>query len=163
MSVSIIAIGLLALPNLEPAPYIHFHYRNWTRGMLEFVRESFTDGLILGSARRKRDKCDLVLRTREQIALQVKENGHTSVLRAPAWDAHLAEVDEAVVDKFEANRARYGSFVLLVQTTEWEFITTVYDPRGTTVTDRIQRRIMPMPMASTSPSGPAWQKWEDEP
>ena len=154
------AIGLLALPNLEPAPYIHIHYRNWTRGMLEVVRESFTDGLILVNGKRKRGKCDLVLRTHERIALQAKENGHTSVLRAPAWDAHLAGVDEAAVDRFEASRAPYGSFVVLVQTPEWEFLTTVCDPRGTTVPGRIQRRIIPMPMPSTCPSGTVCQNSE---
>ena len=154
------AVGLLVLPDLQPEPYLHIHCRNWTREMLEVVRESFTDGLILINGRRKRGKCDLVLRTREQITLQAKENGHTSVLRASSWDAHLAGVDEAVVEQFVANHARCGSFVLLIQTPEWEFRTTVYDPKGTTVTGRVQRRIMPMPMPGTRPSGTVGQNAE---
>ena len=152
------AIGLLVLPDGGTAPYIHIHCRNWTRGMLEVVRESFTDSLILVNGKRNHGKHDLVLGTCEQIALQARESGHTFVLRAPAWDARLAVVDETAVDQFEAKRARCGSFVVLVQTPEWEFLTTVYDPRGTTVTGRIQRRIMPMP--STCPSGTVCQNSE---
>ncbi len=157
------ALGLLKLPGLQPGPYIHIHYRNWTRGMLEVVRESFTEGLILECRKQKPGKYDLLLCTCERIALQAKQNGHTSVLRAPAWDAHLADVDGAAVERFEANRARCGSFVLLVQTPEREFLATVYDPRGTTVTGRIRHRIMPVPMAGAGPSGRVRQNREGEP
>jgi hypothetical protein len=157
------AIGLLVLPDIGTVPYIHVHYSNWTRGMLEVVRESFKDGLILGGEGRKRGAYDLVICTREQIALQAKENGHTSVLRAPAWDAHLADVDPPAVEQFEANRARCGGFLLLVQTPEWEFLTTVYDPNGTTVIGCVQRRVMPMPTTGASSSGTVSQKSEDKP
>ena len=156
------ALGLLELPGLQPRPYIHFHYRHWTREMLEVVRESFTDGLILESGKRKQGQHDLFLSTCERIVLQAKENGHTSVLRAPAWDACLADVDGAAVERFEANRAHCGSFVLLVQTLAWEFLTTVHDLRGTAVTGPIQRRVMPVPMPGAGPSGPVRQKWEGE-
>ena len=151
------ALGLLALPGLQPGPYIHIHYRNWTREMLEVVRESFTNGLILES-KGKQGKYDLFLQTCERIALQAKENGHTSVLRAPAWDAQLADVDGAAVERFEANRARCGNSVLLVQTPDSEFLTTVFAPRSTAGTGRIERRIMPVPSACSS--GPVSQKWE---
>ena len=157
------ALGLLELPGLQPRPYIHIHYRNWTRQMLEVVRASFTNGLILESGKRKQGQYDLFLGTCDRIALQATENGPTSVLRAPTWDAQLADVDGAAVERFKANRARCGSFVLLVQTPEWEFLTTVHDPRGTAVTGPIQRRIMPVPMPSAGPSGPVRQKWEGEP
>ena len=44
-------VGLLALPDQEPAPFIHVHYRDWSREKLEIVRESFRGGLVLTFSR----------------------------------------------------------------------------------------------------------------
>lgn len=46
-------IGLIQLTDAEPAPFIHIHYRDWSREKLEVVRESFKDALILVSAERR--------------------------------------------------------------------------------------------------------------
>ncbi len=77
-------IGTLKLPNLRPAPIIQIHYRDWSRGKLDVIRQSFRGGVILVSGRRASGACDLYLATRERIGLQAKHDGHTSMLRAPA-------------------------------------------------------------------------------
>jgi hypothetical protein len=46
--------------------------------------------------------------------IQRREGEHTSVLRAPAWDAHLAEVEDRAFRLLDANRQRYGGFLLLI-------------------------------------------------
>ncbi|MCK4516679.1 MAG: hypothetical protein KAU31_15570, partial [Spirochaetaceae bacterium] len=76
---------------------------------------------------------DLHVGTRERIGIQAKQDGHTSVLRAPAWDAHLEGVDEQVVRQFETDRRRIGGFLLLVQTPEWEFLTAADDSTHTAI------------------------------
>ena len=132
------AIGLIRLPGAPPAPILQIRYRDWTREKLEVIRESFTDGLILVNGKRKDGKYDLFIGTREQVALQAEENGHTSVLRGPAWDAHLPNIDVSVVREFEANRTRYGGFLLLVQTAEWEFLTVVDDADDRTIVGAVE-------------------------
>ena len=125
-------IGMLALPNQRPVPVIQICYKDWSHEKLEVVRESFRDGLILVSGRRPDATRDFYVGTRERIAIQSEESGHTSVLRAPAWDAHLEYVDEAAALRFEAERKRYGGFLLLIQTPELEFLTAVDDVRDRT-------------------------------
>jgi hypothetical protein len=100
------AIGLVALPGREPAPILQIRYRDWSRKKLEVIRESFKEGLILVNGKRKDGKYDVFIATREQVALQAEKNRHKSVLRAPAWDAHLPGVDVPVAHQFEANRRR---------------------------------------------------------
>ena len=139
------AIGALLVPGHEPAPYVHILYRDWSREKLEVVRQSFHQGLILASGKRPQGGHDLYISTRETISLQAEDGGHTSVLRAPAWDAHLPQVDEEAVQVFEANRRRTGGFVLLLQTPEWEFLTAVDDAQGGTTVGPIERRSLPMP------------------
>jgi hypothetical protein len=139
------AIGALLVSGQEPAPYIHVFYRDWSREQLEVVRESFRKGLILVRGKRPKGGYDLYIGTRETISLQAKDGGHTSVLRAPAWDAHLAEVNEEAAQVFEANRRRTGGFLLLLQTPEWEFLTAVDDARGGTTVGPIEKRSLPMP------------------
>jgi hypothetical protein len=124
------AIGLLALPDCRPAPILQIRYRDWTREKLEVVRESFKVGFIVANGKRKDGKYDLFIGTREQVALQSEEDGHKSALRAPAWDAHLPGVDAPVVRRFEANRRRYGGFLLLVQRLELGFLTRVCNDGG---------------------------------
>ena len=126
-------------------PAIHVFYQDWSREKLEVVRESFKSGLILVSAERKPGLHHLYIGTRESIALQQTEGEHTSVLKAPAWDAHLADVEEQAFRQFEINRKRHGGFLLLVQTPEWEFLTAVEDPEDRTVVGPIQERSSPMP------------------
>ena len=154
------AIGALLVPGQEPAPYVHILSRDWPRQKLEVVRESFRDGLILVNGKRSRGGYDLYIGTRETIALQANDGGHTSVLRAPAWDAHLPEVNEEAVQLFEANLKRAGGFLLLVQTPEWEFLSDVDDDHGKTTVGPIARRSMPMPTGNSSPqaahNGPAF-------
>ena len=138
-------IGLIQLPDAKPAPYIHVFYQDWSREKLEVVRESFKSGLILVSAERKPGLHHLYIGTRESIALQQTEGEHTSVLKAPAWDAHLADVEDLTFRMFEINRKRHGGFLLLVQTPEWEFLTAVEDPEDRTVVGPVQGRSWPKP------------------
>ena len=145
------AIGALLVPGQEPAPHIHIFYRDWSREKLEVVRESFGEGLILVSGQRPRGGYDLYIGTRETIALQAEDGGHTSVLRAPAWDAHLAEVNDAASQLFEANRKRSGGFLLLLQTPQWEFLTAVDDDQGGTTIGPVEKRSAPMPTGNSCP------------
>jgi hypothetical protein len=145
------AIGALLVPGQEPAPYIQIFYPGWSREKLEVVREWFRDGLILVSGQRPQGGCDLYLGTRETIALQANDGEHRSVLRAPAWDAHLPEVNEQAVRLFEANRKRSGGFLLRLQTPEWEFLTAVDDASSGTTVDPIERRSAPMPTVDEHP------------
>ncbi len=138
-------IGLLALPDREPAPYIHIHYRDWSRRKLEVVRESFRGGLVSTVTEPVNGFCDVHLSTRERIGIQAERDGHTSVLRAPAWDAHLTRIDEHVARRFDADSRRYGGFLLLVQTPEWEFLAAVANARGETTLGTVQPRSMSVP------------------
>lgn len=70
------------------------------------------------------------------------------MLRAPAWDANLERIDERVVCRFEADRRRYGGFLLLVQTPEWEFLVAVANERGMTSLGPICTRSFPAPLGS---------------
>jgi hypothetical protein len=144
----IYGVGLFQLPNAGPVPLIHIHYRGWSREKLEVVCESFKSGLILVSGRRKNGNQDLYIATREQIALHQKEGADTSILRAPAWDAHLAQVEEQAYAVFEAQRRRSGGFLLLVQTPAWECLTVVDDCDQTIVGD-ILPRSLPVPPGAT--------------
>ncbi len=141
-------IGTIQLPNLKPAPVIQIHYEDWSREQLEVVRNSFRDGLILASGKRSNTVRDLYIATRQRMALRAKADGHTAVLRAPAWDAHLAKVEERVFHIFEAERQRYGGFLLMVQTAEWEFLTAHDDARDRTIVGVVLPSSLPSPSDS---------------
>ena len=138
-------VGLLALPDHKPAPFICIHYRSWSREKLKIVRESLQGGLVLTFSRRAEGTCDLHVSTRECVAVQATEGDHTSVLRAPAWDAHLEGIDDQVARRFEADRQRCAGFLLLVQTPEWEFFTAAYEAGNRTIVGPVGQRSMPMP------------------
>lgn len=138
-------VGLLALPDQESAPIIHIHYRNWSWEKLEIVRESFRAGLVLNFSRRAEKTFDLHVSTRELIGIQTKQDGHTSVLHAPAWNAHLEGIDERVVQQFQVDRRRLGGFSLLIQTPEWEFLSMVNDNGDSTQISRMMPRAFPIP------------------
>lgn len=95
-----------------------------THPQLEIVRESFKGGLTLTFGELRQGKCDLYLAIREKIAIQADEDGHTSVLRAPAWGARLENIEASVVGQFVANRSRHGGFMLLIRAVDWEFLTS---------------------------------------
>jgi len=145
------AVGAMLTPGQGPAPYIHIFYPGWSRAKLEVVRESFRDGLILVSGRRPNGLRDLYLGTRKKLALQASNGQDTPVLRAPAWDARLAQVNDEAVHLFEANRKRSGGFLLLVQTLEWEFLTAVDDASTGTTIGPIEKRSRPMPIGYSCP------------
>ena len=138
-------VGLLALPDQVPAPFIHIHYRNWSREKLEAVRESFRAGLAVTIGKPVGGVCDLHISTCEQIGIQAEQDGHTSVLRAAAWDAHLEGIGEQVVRRFEADWQRLGGFVLLMQTPAWEFLAAVDDTCDSTHVGRLMPRSFPIP------------------
>ena len=139
-------VGLLALPDQEPAPFIHIHYRDWPREQLEIVRESFRAGLVLTIGKPVGGVCSVHISTREYVAVQATEGDHTSVLRAPAWDAHLEGIAEQVVRRFEVDRRRYGGFLLLLQTRKLEFLTAVEDAAGLVNVGPILRRSLLTPV-----------------
>ena len=124
-------IGVLDVPDRGLVPLIHIHYADWSLEKLDRVRGSFHGGLILVSGQRASGSCDLYLATREKITVQAERGGHTSILKAPAWDARLTEVDGQVVQRFEAARDRRRGFLLLVLAGEWEFLTAVDAAAGT--------------------------------
>lgn len=136
-------IGVLDLGTGPPAPIIRIRYRGWSRAKLEIIRESFRSGIILSSARRNSGLYHACLGTRETMTIEHAEGEHTDVLRAPAWDAHLADIDGAAFAVFDTDRRRRGGFLLLMQAGEWEFLTVVDELRdqaivGVTVPLRTQ-------------------------
>jgi hypothetical protein len=73
---------------------------------------------------------------------------HASVLRAPAWDAHLKDVDGTAFRVFEANRQHRGGFLLRVQAGGREFMTVVDDAEERVIVGSIVPRSAPtLPMA----------------
>lgn len=142
-------IGLLAMPDRGHAPYIHIHQPGWTREMLGIVRASFWDGLVLVSRKGTAGTVDLHLATRQRVAIQANKGGHTSLLRGPAWDAHLPGIHARVAQEFKSNCRRCGGFLLLVQTPEWEFLTAVQGEGKRCEIGPTTPRSLPMP-----PTGP---------
>ena len=140
------AIGTIIMPGNLPCPIINIYYANWSREKLEVVRESFKGGVILVSAERKPGMHDVYLGTRETIAIQEQEGEHTSILRAPAWDAHMKNVEERVFRLFDSNRKRRVGFLLMLQTPEWEFLTAVDDGRDSTIVGVLLQTSMPAEM-----------------
>ena len=118
-------VGLYNTSDLIEVRSFNIHYADWSREKLEVVRESFKGGVILVSAERKPDVHHVYIGTRETIAIQKKEDEHTSVLRAPAWDAHLSNVEGRVFRLFDNHRKRRSGFLLMLETPEWEFLTAV--------------------------------------
>jgi hypothetical protein len=102
-------IGAIDAGTGPPTPIICIQYRNWPREKLKIVRESFRSGIILSSTVAKSGLCDVHLRTRELVGLQQVENEHITVLRAPAWDAHLQGIDGPAFESFVPDDGRPGS------------------------------------------------------
>jgi hypothetical protein len=124
-------IGTMDLGVGPPAPIIMIQHGDWSREKLKMIRESFKGGIILTCSEHKPGVHHIHLATREVLTFEHAESEHTSVLRAPAWDAHLADVDHAAFRVFEAHCRQRGGFLLLVQAHTWEFLTVVDDGRGT--------------------------------
>jgi hypothetical protein len=61
------------------------------------------------------------------------------------WDAYLAGVEDRAFRLFEANRQRYGGFLLLIQTSKWEFLTAVDDVDDRAIVGAILSRSTPEP------------------
>ena len=118
-------IGVLTLGDQKPAAYIHIHYRNWTREKLALVRDAFQAGLAVTWSAPTAGFRDLHISTHERIAIQADHDGYTSLLRAPAWDAHLVRIEEQVAHYFEADQKRCGGFLLVLQTADLEFSSAV--------------------------------------
>lgn len=120
-------IGTMQLGNIPPAPVIEIRYACWTREKLEVVRESLRDGLRLTVHPQQEGLVDFYLATSETITLQAQQAEHTSILRAPAWDARLVGIETSVVRIFEVQRRHHGGFLLLMQSAACEFMTIVDD------------------------------------
>ncbi len=120
-------IGLMAIPGRGPVPLIGVHYSDWPRDKLGIIRQSFHGGIVLSTKAKADGDFDVHLATRQKIVVRSEHDGHTSVLRAPAWNAHLTGVDATVVRRFEDRRRKCGGFLFLVQAGEWEFTALVND------------------------------------
>lgn len=138
-------IGVMDLGTGIPSPIVCIHYKEWSREQLELVRESFHDGIVLTTAEKLPGVHHVHLATRETMSFQHVEGGQTAVLRAPAWDADLGEVDEVAFQIFEANRQVRGGFLVLLQSAEWEFLVAVDDRFDGIEVGPIQPRSLPTP------------------
>jgi hypothetical protein len=118
-------IGTVDLGTCPPAPIIMIQYGNWSREKLEVIRDSFRSGITLSSSERKSGVHHIHLATREVLTFEHAEGEHTSVLRAPAWDAHLASVEGSAFRVFDECRRQRGGFLLVTQAGGWEFMTAV--------------------------------------
>ena len=114
-------VGTIMMPDGQPCPIINIHYADWSREKLEVVRESFMGGVILSSAERRPGVHDVYIGTRESIAIQQQVGEHTSILRAPAWDARLEGIEPAVLRQFDQAYSMLGRFLLILQTDRWAF------------------------------------------
>ena len=140
----VFGLGLMPVSDGQCVPYLHLFYRDWCREMLEIIRESFGSGLVLTHSERTPGRIDVFIATREQVAVHGFCGGETSILRAAAWDAQLADVEAVASRVFEDERARQGHYVVLMQTREWEFLTSVSLDGSTAIGD-ITPRTFPMP------------------
>jgi len=138
-------VGLLDVPGRGQVPFIQIHQPGWSREMLEIVRESFQDGLMLTETTNASGTVDLYLATRQRIVIQAENRGRTGVLRAPAWDARLSNIDPVIALQFQTDRARHGGFLLLVQTVEWEFVVAVHREGTRCDIGPISPRTLPIP------------------
>ncbi|UCF34756.1 MAG: hypothetical protein JSV78_05515 [Phycisphaerales bacterium] len=138
-------IGTLPVADSVALPLIHVHYRHWSREKLIVVRASFESGLDLVIGEPSCGCREMRLSTREQVSVQVKEDGHTHVLRSLAWDACLEGVAEHVVRRFEQDCHQAHGYVLLMQTPAWEFLTAVERACGRTHVQPITTRAYPCP------------------
>lgn len=144
-------IGTIAAPGNRAVPFIQVCYRQWTREKLELVRSTFKAGVAVTISRPTGGTCDIHVSTRTRITVQAEQAGHTSVLRAPAWDARLAGMHEAVVRRFEAGRVKSGGFLLALITAAWQYVTAVDDIRDRTIVGPILSRSFPLPAGSITP------------
>jgi hypothetical protein len=95
------AIGTMQQGTDLPMPIICIVYRDWSREQLKIVRESFHAGITLTHQEHGPGVHQIRLATLETITIEQAEGGHTSVLRAPAWDADLVGIDGAALRAFD--------------------------------------------------------------
>lgn len=133
-------IGVVVMGTGPPTPIISVHYCGWSREKLEIVRESFKSGIVLSSTEVGPGVYQVHVATRERISIQHAVGKDKSVLRAPAWDADLTDVDGAAFQVFDANRRRRSGFLLLVQAGAWEFMTAVNETNEPTIVGTILPR-----------------------
>lgn len=140
----VFGMGFMPVSEGQSAPYLHSFYRDWSREMLEVVRESFGSGLTLVASEHTAGRINVFVATRERVAVHGFHDGETTILRAAAWDAQLSDVDATAFRVFDDKRVRQGRYLVQMQTPEWEFLTgvNVNDP---TVVRAILRRTLPMP------------------
>lgn len=140
----VFGMGLMPVSAAQSAPYFHFFYRDWAREMLEIVGESFGAGLTLAASERTPGRLDIFVATRERVAVHGFRDGETTILRAAAWDAQLSDVDAQAFRRFDGERIRNGRYLVLMQTPEWEFLTSVNLDDSTNI-GAILLRVLPLP------------------
>ena len=143
-------IGQLGVPDGPASPLIHIHYRHWSRRKLDIVRASLRDGITLTIEQSIAGSHALHIATHECISVQVRTGDHTSVLRAPAWDAHLTDIEEEVVRQFIADQRACDGHVLLLQTPVWDLLCG-FDTSGNVIRiGDVTPRTAPIPGESTT-------------
>lgn len=134
-------IGLLNMDGEVPAlPMIQCYYQCWTKEVLGAVASALADGLEISIS-----ADHVYLATKERIQAQEHQGPETSVLRAPVWNALLENPDPDAARRFDALSNALGHFTLILQTAEWECITTVLRPNGVTQLGDVRRTTLPTP------------------
>jgi hypothetical protein len=146
-------IGVINLGTGPPAAIISIEYDNWSRLNLELVREAFKPGIILVSAQRTPSLQVAYVATRERLSIQHTLGEHKSLLRAPAWDARLLDIDNAAFGVFDIHRQRRGGFLLLLATREWEFLTAVDEVKNQAIVGGILPRTTEVPPWAANGTG----------
>ena len=135
----------------QAIPTIAITYPHWSRQQLELVRGTFADGLTITANEAAGRTCNIYLGTRQLVTIRLQRGGETDLLRGPAWDARLEGVEQEAVSMFELGRRVFGGFLLVMQTSQWEFTTGVDEIRGGATVGPIVARTTAIPPSECSP------------
>ena len=138
----IFGIGLLE----DNIPYIHLFCENWSREVLTLVRSLILlEGLRMQVKRLPDHHFSLYMATCVKVRVEAKTDGHTSILQCPAWDATLEPIEPDAFFMFEAGRIKLGTYSLLFQAPEWEFLCTRDRKSPLMEAEDVSQRTRPLP------------------
>ena len=83
--------------------------------------------------------------TRQLVTFGLQRGGETDVLRGPAWDARLDGVTREALDMFQRGRRVCGGFLVIMQTSGWEFMTGVDEIKNSVIVGVIVPRSTVIP------------------
>jgi len=140
------AIGALTLESGVSAPLIQIAYSDWPLWKLSTVRDALAGGVTLQSTD-MRTGCRIHIASRERMSISIRDDPHTSVLSAPAWDAQLEDVASSVWRRFEADRQGFGAFVLVLQSAGNQFVSAFARNGSAIRIDPIGSRMLVSPVS----------------